>query len=186
MIADGSGSTRLVLWQKDVGTMEENRYSISGATVRMINETYCLSASGKCIIDAIPDIGEVEGPVAVERTAAVRGVKGHIVAVLSSEEYAGCNACSCKMKSVGASNIVECEKCGAKMRMENCTSRKVAKVIVVAEESGESLRVTIFDKVLSQMLGGETHGNLAEKLLGGECYRFQIGSNNIVSSAHRI
>ena len=85
-------------------------------------------------------------------------VIGKVISVASSEEFVSCVMCYCKLLD-SSTNIVQCDKCGARMRKENCKRSKIAKVIIEAlDQSGglqakEQFRATIFDNVLSKMIG---------------------------------
>ena len=59
-IADAGGTSRIVLWERDIGKMIiEMSYQIENATVRTYNGTKYLSVSETTVIVMIDDIGDV-------------------------------------------------------------------------------------------------------------------------------
>ena len=64
-------------------------------------------------------------------------VIGKVISVASSEEYVSCVMCYCKLLD-SCANIVQCDKCGATKRKENCKRSKIAKVIIeVLDQCGQ-------------------------------------------------
>lgn len=58
--ADSSGSSRLVLWEIDIGKVEVGHcYELQDVTIRSFEEQKYLSTSSKCVIQDCDDIGEV-------------------------------------------------------------------------------------------------------------------------------
>lgn len=151
---------------------------------------YYLSASDKCEINEIPDIGDVEDVVKGQKGSAGGGgkvVKGKVISVTSSEEYVSCVMCASKLADSGTTNIVQCEKCGAKMHKTSCSTSKIAKVVIESLcptgrlNTKKWFRVTIFDNVLSKMIGDGTL-DIDTELLEAAGLEFKI-RKNIVSCA---
>ena len=158
----------------------------------MFDELYYLSAAEKCEIEKIEDIGNIqEVSDRSQKGASGKVFLGKIISVVSSEIYDSCVMCSSKLDSstCTSTNIVKCDKCGAKMK-ENCKSSKMAKVIE-SKPTGhlhvkERFGVTIFDNILSDMVGGGVADvDLDSKLLDAPGSEFRV-KNNIVYSAKQV
>lgn len=192
IVADATGTTRLVLWQADIGMLQENHsYKVPDAHVRMYDEVYYLSVSEKWEICEIPDIGDVQVIDESQKSSLCVGgvgivIIGKVLSVASSEEYTSCVMCFCKLLD-SSTNVVQCDKCGAKMRKENCSRSELAKVIIESlNPSGrlqakEQFRATIFDNVLSMMVGAEGRDPDTE-LLEAPWFEFKIKKNVVYSA----
>ena len=91
IIGDTSGTTRIVVWENDVGRLTiDKSYKITDVTVCIYKCINYLSASKKCNLDEIDDISDVVqiGEMAAEDLKAANMVTGCIKAVVSREDYA--------------------------------------------------------------------------------------------------
>ena len=89
VVADGSGTCRLVLWQEEIGALQVNSsHRVSAVHVRMYDDLYYLSAAEKCEIEKIEDIGEVQQVSdGSQKGASGKVVVGKFISVVSSEIY---------------------------------------------------------------------------------------------------
>ena len=110
-----------------------------------------LSVPDRCTIkdiNEIDDIAEMDSDDEWPTAATV--VEGVVKAVLSCEEYLSCVNCSSKITST--SELVDCGKCLAKMRVSTCNTNSITQVMLQRETDGKTFRATIFDKVLTTIV----------------------------------
>ncbi len=193
IVGDATGTIRIVLWQQDVGKLEEDHsYKISDAGLRVYRDVRYLSVSERCTITEIEEIGEVaDFDESCDDAGAAKVIMGEIVAVLACEAYSSCPVCSSKMKLAGSSTIAECTKCYSKVKQSRCKRSKMAKVLFERCDSDEPERnknytLTIFDEVLSAILeledAGDIERDLAERLLFAPALKCTV-RNDIVYCA---
>lgn len=143
-VADASGTTRVVLWQGDVGMLHPNAsYKIEGLTVRTFQNVNHLSMGEQTTVQEIDDIGEVDDTLSDgECSKAPNNISGEIIAVLSAEEYSSCISCKTKVRPLNEV-IGECPKCQTKMKLNRCNSSNIVRA-VVEDDGGIQHRVTFF------------------------------------------
>ena len=88
LIADASNSSRLVLWEDDIGKLQsDTSYMIENITICSYNDVKYLSLSEHTAITDISNIGKISD---VDRNDQLLGtakvVKGEIIAVLKADE----------------------------------------------------------------------------------------------------
>ena len=105
-IADATESTRLAVWEENVGVLkEEQSYHLSGVMVAMYEQQKHLSLSMNATYEEIADIGDVTGvdalPAEPERSSFtnVKTVVGMVNAIEHVEVYSGCNPMQIKATS---------------------------------------------------------------------------------------
>ena len=127
-ICDDSGCVCLVLWEKDVGAVEEEEsYKLIGVGVRAYGLRKFLAVGVNCIVEKVDDIGEVTENDSDDGSSGDGGivkrvVVGDIDAVLSAEEYLGCLCCNGKVKNVNGV-VGECPKCGSLVKTKKCMKK---------------------------------------------------------------
>ena len=187
IVGDDTESIRIVLWERDVGSLEEDRsYKMRDVVVRMYRGEKYLSVGDGSTIEEVEDIGEV-----VESDGATASrtnvIDGSITAVLGCEDYLCCVNCRSKVQEGQSEEIVQCSKCSAKMKRTRCVSSYMARVIIESDDPTRNLqpvRATIFDGVLSTLLKNARAGvTMTEQILSSPSCSFTI-HNNIVVGAH--
>ena len=117
-ICDEYGCLWLVLWEKDVGRVEEEEsYKLFAVGVRAFAGVKFLSVGVNCVIEKVDDIGEVAEVESEDEEGGIVKwvVGGDIDGVLSAEEYLGCISCNAKVKIVSVA-VGECTKCGSVLK----------------------------------------------------------------------
>ena len=119
VIGDSEGCGRVVLWEEDVGKLEEGKsYKLIGLTVRSFRGINYLSAGKDSHIENVTDIGEtaqLEDGDLEEKGIVRKVVEGEIDGVLYTDDYEGCISCNAKVKA-NDDVVAECTKCGMLMK----------------------------------------------------------------------
>ena len=152
IIGDTLGTTRVVLWENDVGGLTINKsYKITDVIVCIYKY---VSASQKCKLEEIEDIGDV-AEMADEDLKAANVVMGCIKAVVYWDDYVCCISYSANFQAERGDkydiHVLECENCKCKMLRSRCDKSAIAKVIVECTCDAKRLRLTIFDNVLKEI-----------------------------------
>ena len=138
-----------------------------------------LSVPDKC---TIKDIDEIENVAEMdsddERPTAATVVEGVVKAVLSCEEYLSCVNCSLKITST--SELVDCGKCLAKMRVSTCNTNSIAWVMLQRETDGKTFQATIFDEVLTTIVKDMPEATVSERLLSTLLYHFTVKGDVVI------
>jgi len=75
---------------------------------------------------------------------------------------------------MATSEVVNCGKCFAKIKVTNCNMNSVARVILQCETDGRTHRVTIFDEVLTAILRDVPGATISKRLLCTPLCQFTI------------
>ena len=140
-----------------IGSLQEDRcYKVENVHVKKFQRKKYLSVPDKCTIEDIDEIDNVaEMDSDDERSTAATVVEGVVKAVLSCEEYLSCVNCS--LKITPSSELVDCGKCFAKMRVSTCNTNSIARVMLQSETNAKTFRATIFDELLTTIVK-DMHG----------------------------
>ena len=146
IVADVTGTIRIVLWEKKIGCSQEDRcYKVENVHIKEFQGKKYLSVPDKCTIKDIDEIDNVaEMDSDDERPTAATVVEGVVKAVLSCEEYLSCVNCSLKITST--SELVDCGKCLAKMRVSTCNTNSIARVMLQRETDGRPFKLPSLTK----------------------------------------
>ena len=118
--ADGSGSCRLVLWEKFIGCFQVGKcYDFQTVTVRMFEGQKYLSTSSDCKVKECDDIGEIVEELEYEERF---DVKGEIVGVKNINFFRGCCLCSNGRVSTVSHLLGRCLKCQSTVKLSKCRS----------------------------------------------------------------
>lgn len=182
-VADLSGCCRLVLWEGDVNKLEEGKsYRLVDVNVKTYAEMKHLSFGPHSSMLSVEDLGEVheDDDCNEESSSDSRYVEGEISSVISTNEYASCKFCNCKVLS--EDEIVgQCSKCNAVFKMSKCAVTITAKVIIT-DEKGKDHPVTIFEPILSKVVEGVNGDSLATKLVLAPAFVYKINKRDVVFS----
>ena len=122
VVADGTGSWRLVLWEDDVSSLEEGKlYCLVGMGVHRYGATKHLTFTMKSSKEMIADLENMnkEDVAGEESEDSGHVVRGERSAVISTSEYLICKFCHSKV--VSEDNLfAKCSKCSAVMKMPYC------------------------------------------------------------------
>ena len=183
IIADETGSCRLVLWEDDVNSLEEGKsYCLLDMGVRRYGAMKYLSftvKSSKEMID-LENVNE-EDATGEESEDSGHVVSGEISAVISTSEYLSCKFCHSKVVSED-DVFAECTKCFAVMKLSYYTETKSAKFVVTDESSNCDTTLLAFEPVLSRIVDGVSGRNLSIKLLKASSKSFRFNNRNVVYS----
>ena len=132
IVADATGSCRVVLWQDDMNKFKlNNSYKLNNVTVRLFDGRKYLSVPSDSVIEGIANIGEVDNSEIMPSIQA-KSFAGEIVGVLSVDIYRSCLNCSSKL--AGETKAIKCTKCGAFMRSDRCPLSATAKLLIEADD----------------------------------------------------
>ena len=167
-VGDASASTRLVVWESDVGSLEEGQcYKIVGVGVKSFGGVRYLSVGRDCKVEKSDEIGDVveqeSGEEEQESGAVGQVVEGEIDGVVLCDECSSCMSCKAKTRSIN-DVVSECSNCGLLMKSAKCTKSVMAKVVVSGKD-GKEHTLTMFDEVVRKVIDGASGEGLAMKLL---------------------
>lgn len=177
MIADSTGTSKIIAWESNVGILQLGMsYKLSGMNVRTYNNKKYLSIArdGFKILE-IDDIGEVEEIYETERkiTQAV------IVGVKHFDVYIACYACNSKV--IATSDVLgDCTRCATTQRIDKCKEQHSAKLDL--EWKGEVNTLSAFSPILEDICG-ESVTKVA--LLMSELFDVLCSENNVIMSVTR-
>lgn len=158
MVADSTGSCRLVLWEDDVSKLKQNMsYCLRCVTVSSFHGVKYLSFGVNAAFAEIDDIGQTSniecGGGESGMFVPCKTIIGEIEAIAFYEEYLGCFRCKGKAKqSDDANGIIECSRCGMIMKEKRAQKKRVAKVVVTCGDDEHT--VTIFEDQIEQIIDG--------------------------------
>ena len=139
-----------MLWQKDVGKLEEDlSYSLEKVKVRVYDGINYLSVSELSTITETAEIGAVAD---LDRDALEQYMPATTTcSVLQGNMTTVLRGLPAKVKIDGLTESAECTKCGGKMKAGRCHYCKMARVVFEEKDSSEEHRLTIFDDVLQKI-----------------------------------
>jgi len=182
IIADATASCRGMVWEHNLNMLKEDTsYKIFNATVRSFNGAKYLSLSERAIIKAVDDIGDTADDMGFDGSGGISVVQGEIIAA-KTEVYLSCRCCSSKVMEVG--DIVQCAKCRVKVKTSRCSSKHIARVLLV-DANDKEYKATIFDKIVKQVLRfcDAASGDIDDKLLNSPVLRYSIKDEIVISVA---
>ena len=187
VIGDSEGCGRVVLWEEDVGKLEEGKsYKLIGLTVRSFRGINYLSAGKDSHIENVTDIGEtaqLEDGDLEEKGIVRKVVEGEIDGVLYTDDYEGCIGCNAKVKA-NDDVVAECTKCGMLMKRSKCKKFLTARVVVVSSDSKHHT-LMLFNNVLKTIIGNE-ETNVKRALLSANTLKFLVDKGDVVYSVQHL
>ena len=157
IIGDSTGTTRLTLWEEEIGSMDEDSsYQLKGVTVRQFRGKRFLSTSKgvSCIIKA-DDIGSVDEQeeedydISDSTTSTVKNAQ--IVGVLDMQTYSSCVKCGSKViPDEDDDDLCECVKC----KMTQCQefTQKQLSVRIMLQSQTQQVVLRAFGKSITDIL----------------------------------
>ena len=188
VVGDSDGCGRVVLWEEDVGKLEEGTsYRLEGATVKSYRGVSYLSAGKNCVIASVEDIGEtaaIEEGDLEEKGIVRKVVQGEIDGVMYAEVYEGCIGCSAKVTSKDEV-AAKCTKCGMWMKRSKCEKLVTARVIVTEEENGKKHTLMMFNDALRSIIS-ERAADVRVALLSMGPMKFLVDKGDVVYSVQQL
>ncbi len=155
-----------------------SRTRLTAANVRAYLGRKYLSVDEKTTIDKIEQPDDVAEYESGDEGSAGLIIDGEIVAVLSFSKYSSCINCGTKVQCEAV--VVECGSCGTKMKSPRRKKTQMARVVVQSDDDGKVWRWTIFEDILSEMIGTtDVEDNLDDKLLSAPRYKFTVKNNTV-------
>ena len=157
IIGDSTGTTRLTLWEEEIGSMDEDSsYQLKGVTVRHFRGKRFLSTSKgiSCIIKA-DDIGSVDEQeeedydISDSTTSTVKNAQ--IVGVLDMQTYSSCVKCGSKViPDEDDDDLCECVKC----KMTQCQefTQKHLSIRIMLQSQTQQVVLRAFGKTITDIL----------------------------------
>ena len=185
-IADATGSTRVVLWESKVSSLEvEKSYSLTNVTVKQYLGEKFLSLGKSSTKSPVEDIGEVLEDAEATSTSGGRIIDGEIDSVLSFSTFHKCKLCNSKVDAIDAT-LGRRTKCRALSKLKKCPLTTFAKVLV-GDKAGYDHTLTIFDPVLYQIVETTTsQDDLECKLLMAPPHRFRVTSRDVIFGIEKL
>ena len=189
ILADATNICRGVLWQQQVGVLEEQySYQLLNVTVRSFNGAKYISLGEHSEIQHIDNIGNTADESIFMGSGSLKIITADLVTIISNDSYASCRNCNAKV--TGSNSIlVICGKCSAKMKMAKCPKKTVARVIL-EDDKNKEYKVTIFNDILNQILAyAVPHAssiNLEDQLLSAPVLVYTINSKDTVTSVSQV
>ena len=180
VVGDSEGCGRVVVWEKDVGSIVEGgSYQLVGVAVRSFRGVNYLSVGADSEVVCVDDIGEtaaINDSDLTEQGITRKVIKGEIDGVHYSEEYEACISRCAKVK--GDDNVLaECGKCGMSMKRSKCKNLVTARVSVTGSD-GKLHTVTMFDDVIKSIIGNSGQ-DVKRALLGAPAFHFNVDKGDI-------
>ena len=176
IIADATGSCRLVLWAGRVGAVTEGQsYHLKSVAVRQYkNKKYMSTLEHTTDFEKINDIGAVNDRCVTTEGKIVR----EISRVLSFERYLSCPECNSKVQQMDTI-CGECTKCSGAVKLSKCPGNMIAKV-KLEDDEGKLHLATMFTNVILAIIEND-EGNVSTKLLQSSQMVFTIDNRDIVT-----
>lgn len=176
ILADTTGSIHLDIWSRHTEQLKLGTvYHLCPLGVRIWSNQKKLCTTINTNITVVEHQHELEA-LEHEDTPILLDDKemtvNNILTVDSVEQYTKClnKNCQRKLVQLSAKNIAKCDRCGHTMRISNCESGMMAKIVV--EQDGETHQLTIMNNVLQTVLGSDylslPEYEVAERLLNME------------------
>jgi len=194
-IADSTAAVRGVAWENHLDVLKENStYKITCATVRSFNGVKYISVGERSTIEVKDDIGDVVEESIDGGSGDVKVIKAEIIAVISCESYSSCKNCDGKVAAINQI-LGKCGKCGTKLKLARCNSRKAGRIIIEDSDDGKEYKLTVFDEILNQIadvaksteeLKEDVNGDLSELLLSAPKLIYTFTSKEVICSVAKI
>ena len=156
----------------------DRSYAFTNVSVKEYSEEKFLSLGKSSTKSLVEDIGEVLEDTEGASTSDGRIIDGEIDSVLSSTNFHKCKLCNSKVEAID-DTVGRCTKCTALSKLAKCPITTFAKVLI--SDKGYNHILTIFEPVLSQLVGNTTsQEDLERKLLLLPKHRFRITSRDVV------
>lgn len=173
LFANTTGSIRLDVWDTIIPQLRlSNVYCLSPVGIRLWSGQKKISTTINTRVTAEED--ESLNVIAVEDRDEARKLGeevleiDNILSVEKVEHFSKCVNCTRKLVQVTSENIVQCDRCGHRMRLSQCKQSIIAK-IVAAQEDGQTVKLMITKDVLKTILDGDINslgeGEIMKKLL---------------------
>ena len=126
VVADSTGSARLVLWEKEIGTKRVGDcYSVESVIVREFHgERYLSSQKQRTVFrdaDPVEGVSKEEVPLLAARNSSMEK-NMRVIGVSGLERYSGCFKCRRKL-CFDDEGFAECSKCGVAQSCETAEPR---------------------------------------------------------------
>lgn len=120
-ISDGTGTTKLTLWEDDIGKLKEGgSYKLSDVSVRSYDgEKYLSFVCGSSLISMDDAEAEVKEDTMEDC---------EVIGVYAFNAYPTC--LSCKQKVTASDKLGTCVKCGMKQKLDRCKFHVTAKLMI--------------------------------------------------------
>lgn len=180
VVADATGSCKVVTWEKDIGCMEmETCYELIGLMTRVFKgEKYLSIPKDGFEIKLIGDIGAVEDN-AVELTKDKKVCNVIILGVKYLDTYSGCYGCGGKVQT-RSEVLGQCTRCKAVQRLERCDQKTSARVDVASEDGMQTL--SVFSPVAEEICKGAA---TVDALLSCDAFDAMCSETDVIVSICR-
>ena len=188
IIGDSSATTRLTVWEKEIGSIEVKKsYQLHGMVVKEYRGTRCLSTSkDNAHIAEIDDIGAVnEEDMGFDEESSNSDVKNaRIVGVDEKDSYPGCIRCNAKViQDIEDEDLGKCVKCQMTQCIDVCAKQFTIRVVIKAD--GKEFTLRAFGRVVSDIVQKSLEDDVTEgMLLKAQPFSFHY-SGGIIQSIRR-
>ena len=157
VIGDSSGSTKLTLWEEEIGKVVEGKsYRFTAMMVREFKGKKFLSTSKvDSIISEIEDIGEIildeeESEIDDDELIKVHNVK--VIGVNRLTVYTACIKCNSKVEvDIDDEEVGECTKCKVIQSVEEC-KQNISALLIFKASDGSVMSLQVYDQALLDII----------------------------------
>ena len=163
LIADGSATAKVTLWEEHIGKLSENSsYKLQNFVVREWDATKYLSMTRDSTISSIPDIGKVKEADEIEETLH-QLQNAQIIGVSHFDKYKTCLRCKARVVPSSTEGVGMCSKleCIMLQKYDFCGDQMCIKLLLMANGKIESL--SAYGKVVQDLADASDYGETTEE-----------------------
>ena len=153
LVADSTGTGRVILWEEHVDDVDEQRsYLLKNFVIREYMSVKYLEM-GKDVgeIEEIADIGEVDTKSDMLKEEVLQVWKNAVViAVPKLDVYKACLVCKARVEP-SIPPFEQCSKCAIQQRIDFCKEQTTAKLLIMA--NSKMMTLSAFGKMVFEIAG---------------------------------
>ena len=152
IVADSTGSITCVLWEGDIGMMEEKRsYRLQNVCVNSFRGNKFLSVGKEtCKVSEVSDIGDVDINL-VSEDGLVHLENVEVIGVQSIMCYRSCISCKGKVEEV-KENTARCSKCAMLQKLDRCGNESSCRVVVSTQDNSTTKLLNVFSTIIEEIV----------------------------------
>ena len=178
-LADTTGSTCLVLWESDVGKLQQGvSYCFSGLVVRTYNNKKCYSMHQDVTYEIVDDLNDIESDDDTADPEIKQFQHASVVAVVQLDIYRACLSCKQKVDESSSAVLGHCTQCSTLQRLDKC-QRNLRSVLLVEFQGTTPENFQAFGDTLVQI--ADTDDVTEENLILSAPFSCEVSDNTITS-----
>ena len=188
-LADTTGKIWLDLWEKQISeVVPSGVYLFTAVQIRIWSGEKKLTTTMDTTVTPIDDedLSQITLPEGDEMSAFSKVINVAWIDIIKCVNVSLlCSNCSKKILQASATAIIRCDKCKCRMCVGSCT-KQLAVHLIVTPSTGVTIELTIFQNILSQVLGNVPNmqeDEISESLLALEDIKITYDpSNNVITN----